>query len=101
MGKAHRQKASEPQSDIDHFDVIVVGAGISGIGAAYHLKHQCPDKRYLGEVIDENKLSDQIRYQHSISAASWSSDEQRWTLEGIRKDTGQAIHLSANFLWMC
>ncbi|MFN0162211.1 MAG: flavin-containing monooxygenase [Burkholderiales bacterium] len=31
----------------EHFDVIVVGAGISGIGAAWHLKHQCPGKRYL------------------------------------------------------
>lgn len=25
-----------------HFDVIVVGAGISGVGAAYHLTKQCP-----------------------------------------------------------
>lgn len=29
------------------FDVLIVGAGISGIGAAYHLQQQCPDKRYL------------------------------------------------------
>ncbi len=26
---------------IEHFDVLIVGAGISGIGAAYHLTHQC------------------------------------------------------------
>ncbi len=25
-----------------HFDVLIVGAGISGIGAAYHLQTQCP-----------------------------------------------------------
>ncbi|MCC2655215.1 MAG: ethA [Panacagrimonas sp.] len=31
---------------IDHFDVLIVGAGISGIGAAYHLQTQCPTKRY-------------------------------------------------------
>ena len=30
-----------------HFDVIVVGAGISGVGAAYHLKTQNPGTRYL------------------------------------------------------
>jgi cation diffusion facilitator CzcD-associated flavoprotein CzcO len=28
---------------IEHFDVLIVGAGISGIGAAYHLQTQCPD----------------------------------------------------------
>jgi len=29
-----------------HFDVIIVGAGISGIGSAYHLQKNCPDKRF-------------------------------------------------------
>ena len=29
-----------------HFDVIIVGAGISGVGGAYHLKTQCPDKSF-------------------------------------------------------
>jgi cation diffusion facilitator CzcD-associated flavoprotein CzcO len=31
---------------IEHFDVLVVGAGISGIGAGYHLQENCPDKTY-------------------------------------------------------
>jgi monooxygenase len=31
---------------VEHFDVLVVGAGISGIGAGYHLQTQCPSKRY-------------------------------------------------------
>ncbi|EGD58544.1 flavin-containing monooxygenase FMO [Novosphingobium nitrogenifigens DSM 19370] len=31
----------------EHFDVLIVGAGISGIGSAYHLQDQCPDKRYV------------------------------------------------------
>jgi monooxygenase len=30
----------------EHVDVLIVGAGISGIGAAYHLQTQCPTKRY-------------------------------------------------------
>jgi cation diffusion facilitator CzcD-associated flavoprotein CzcO len=30
----------------EHFDVLIVGAGISGIGAAVHLQDKCPNKRY-------------------------------------------------------
>ncbi len=30
----------------EHFDVIVVGAGISGVGAAYHLQAHSPDRSY-------------------------------------------------------
>ena len=31
----------------EEYDVLVIGAGISGIGSAYHLKTQCPDKSFL------------------------------------------------------
>tara|TARA_R110000868_G_scaffold56162_2_gene174138 strand:+ start:3973 stop:5475 length:1503 start_codon:yes stop_codon:yes gene_type:complete len=30
----------------EHFDMLIVGAGISGIGAAYHLGANCPGKTY-------------------------------------------------------
>ena len=30
----------------EHFDVLVVGAGISGIAAGYHLQTGCPDRTY-------------------------------------------------------
>ena len=30
-----------------HFDVLIVGAGISGIGGAYHLTQQCPDRSFV------------------------------------------------------
>lgn len=29
-----------------HFDVVIVGAGLSGIGAAVHLQQKCPGKSY-------------------------------------------------------
>lgn len=31
----------------EHFDVVIVGAGISGIGAAYHLSKQCPGTSFV------------------------------------------------------
>jgi cation diffusion facilitator CzcD-associated flavoprotein CzcO len=136
----------------EHFDVIIVGAGISGVGGAYHLTKQCPDKsfvvleamesfggtwhmhrypgirsdsdlytfgyrfkpwtsapiataeeilKYMGEVIDDNDLGPYIRYQHRISSASWSSEQNLWTLEVTRADTGEVLRFTTNFLWMC
>jgi len=31
----------------EHFDVVIAGAGISGVGAAYHLNKQCPGKSFV------------------------------------------------------
>jgi monooxygenase len=31
----------------EHFDVILIGAGLSGIGAACHLERKCPGKSFL------------------------------------------------------
>jgi monooxygenase len=31
---------------LEHVDVLIVGAGLSGIGAAVHLGQRCPDKTY-------------------------------------------------------
>ncbi len=40
------QKASgTPRTE--HFNVLIVGAGISGVGGAYHLARQCPDKSFV------------------------------------------------------
>src|ERR1700735_353377 len=39
--------AAADYGDAEHFDVLVVGAGISGIGAASHPKTQCPDRSYV------------------------------------------------------
>ena len=31
---------------LEHVDVLIVGAGLSGIGAASHLQDKCPGKSY-------------------------------------------------------
>ncbi len=39
--------AERGSGEATHVDVLIVGAGISGIGSAYHLQEQCPGKRYV------------------------------------------------------
>ena len=49
MGDAETLVADKQLEDgrrLEHFDVLIVGAGLSGIGAAYHLQKQCPKKSY-------------------------------------------------------
>ncbi len=55
----------------EHFDVLIVGAGISGIGAAHHLLEKCPRKSF---VILENK-------------ASFGGTWRQHTYPGIRSDS--------------
>lgn len=143
---------SDKLQAIERFEVLIVGAGISGIGAAFHLTQQCramsfvvletqasfggtwlthryPGIRsdsdlytfgyrfkpwtsapiasaaeilkYMGEVIEDNKLKPHIRYRHRILTASWSSKENLWSIEAIRTDSGEKIRVAASFLWMC
>ncbi len=40
-------KKTRKASKSTHVDVLVVGAGISGVGAAWHLKTQCPKKKFV------------------------------------------------------
>ena len=35
------------ETPVEHCDVLIIGAGISGLGAACHLQRECPQKRYL------------------------------------------------------
>src|ERR1044071_3676294 len=36
-----------PARPSEQFDVLIVGAGISGIGGAYHLTQQCPGTSFV------------------------------------------------------
>src|SRR5690349_23233432 len=37
---------SRPSNRNDHVDVLIVGAGLSGIGAAFHIQTRCPGRTY-------------------------------------------------------
>ena len=39
--------AVQAKAETNHVDVVIVGAGISGVGSAYHLQEQCPGKSYV------------------------------------------------------
>jgi monooxygenase len=37
----------EKEMTVEHVDVLIVGAGLSGIGAACHLRRECPDTSFV------------------------------------------------------
>ncbi len=39
----------------EYVDVVIVGAGLSGIGAAWHLQDKCPNKSY--QILEEREAS--------------------------------------------
>ncbi|HEY0107390.1 MAG TPA: NAD(P)-binding protein, partial [Rhizomicrobium sp.] len=47
MSSAVTIERSKSESKSEHFEVLIVGAGISGIGGAYHLARQCPDRSFV------------------------------------------------------
>lgn len=139
------------QVDGQSVDVLIVGAGISGIGMAVHLRKECPTKsfvmierrddiggtwnlfqypgirsdsdmhtlgfvfepwteqksiadgpsiiNYLHRIKHKYDLESHIRFGHKMLAASWSSDEARWTVT-LEKSDGSRVMMYANFLYM-
>jgi cation diffusion facilitator CzcD-associated flavoprotein CzcO len=46
MASGHLQRQPSTRSAAEHLDVVVVGAGLSGIGAGHHLQTSCPWASY-------------------------------------------------------
>jgi cation diffusion facilitator CzcD-associated flavoprotein CzcO len=47
MSDTAGMRVESQRAESQHFDVLIVGAGISGVGAAYHLKRQAPDRTFV------------------------------------------------------
>ena len=135
----------------EHIEVLIIGAGISGIGAAYYLQRDLPGKTYailegreaiggtwdlfrypgirsdsdlytfgyefkpwlnpkaiadagsilayLRETAVENGIEKQIRFQHKVLSANWSSADVHWVVEIERMDTGERLRMTCNWLF--
>ncbi|MFN3314161.1 MAG: flavin-containing monooxygenase [Hyphomonas sp.] len=64
--------APKAKAKTEHFDVLVVGAGISGVGAAYHLKTQSPKKSFV--VLEAYETFGGTWHMHRYPGARSDSD---------------------------
>ena len=139
--------------ETQHLDVLIVGAGLSGIGAAWHLQKNCPARSYailegrersggtwdlfrypgvrsdsdmytlgysfrpwkeakaiadgssiltyIRETASDHGIDSNIRFNHRVTRASWSSADARWTVEVERGPAREPIRLTCGFLFMC
>ncbi|HEU5380968.1 MAG TPA: NAD(P)/FAD-dependent oxidoreductase [Ktedonobacteraceae bacterium] len=137
----------------EHLDVLIVGAGISGICMAYYLQTRCPQKRftllegreasggtwdlfqypgvrcdsdmhtlgysfhpwqgakviadgpsilqYVRETAAAFGIDRQIRFNHRVRRATWSSADSLWTVEVVRGPDEESVSFTCNFLCMC
>ena len=57
--------------------------------------------KYIRETATEADIEQNIRYQHSLTSAKWSSEDATWTLEVHDKVTDETITIRCGFLLMC
>ena len=55
--------------------------------------------RYIRDTAADNGIDRHIRYGHRVIAASWSSDDARWTVTAERTDTGETATLTCRWLF--
>src|SRR6201982_3973599 len=48
-------QGTEEIQDAGHVDVLIVGAGVSGIGAAHHLRDEFPDRTFVILDVQDNR----------------------------------------------
>jgi monooxygenase len=137
----------------EHVDVLIVGAGLSGIGAAHHLQSNCPGRTYallesreriggtwdlfkypgirsdsdmytlgysfrpwtdakaiadgpsiltyIREAAQDGGIERNIRFNHLVTRADFSTEQARWTVEATRTDTQETVRMTCGFLLVC
>lgn len=68
----HTQPAPQAPTETTDLDVMIVGAGISGIDAAYHLKRKYPGKRFA--IIDKTDSFGGTWHTHTFPGIRSDSD---------------------------
>ncbi|MEM1132108.1 MAG: NAD(P)/FAD-dependent oxidoreductase [Pseudomonadota bacterium] len=56
----------------EHLDIILVGAGISGLGTAHHLREKCPDKHFA--ILEEKPTYGGTWHTHTYPGIRSDSD---------------------------
>jgi cation diffusion facilitator CzcD-associated flavoprotein CzcO len=99
---AHPSHAVIASQRVNHFDVLIVGAGISGVGAAYHLTKQCPGINFVVLEAQESfggtwlthrypgVRSDSDLYTYGYSFKPWTGPTTATAAE-IRSYMGEVI----------
>ena len=63
---------AQTQMKAEHFDVLIVGAGISGVGSAYHLQQNLPEKSYV--ILDAQESFGGTWHTHQYPGIRSDSD---------------------------
>jgi cation diffusion facilitator CzcD-associated flavoprotein CzcO len=82
------QLHQEDPTATEHIDVLIVGAGISGIGAAHHLGEKCPGKSYA--ILETKESFGGTWRQHTYPGIRSDSDLYTFGY-GFKPWTGQPI----------
>jgi cation diffusion facilitator CzcD-associated flavoprotein CzcO len=137
----------------NYFDVLIVGGGLSGIGAACSLTTNCPKKtyailegraniggtwdlfrypgirsdsdmftlgysfrpwvegkaiadghsilNYINETAKDYGIDKNIRFDHQVVRASWSSKDALWTVEAECGPDQHVARFTCGFLFIC
>jgi cation diffusion facilitator CzcD-associated flavoprotein CzcO len=56
---------------------------------------------YLRDAAAEHDIEKKIRFRHWVTAATWSSEENRWTVTAKRDGTKETVSFKCTFLLIC